>query len=298
MKRILTSIAFLSSFSLASQAQSSTGPIDLQALIALPAANSTLNGFGTLDTNNILCGIRCNTNDSITNTQSIIFYSSFNNFPTPTTVNASGFSFTDDQLFEDSAIIFIFPNANELGAGHVSPFKLGADSIKALCNWADWENDIFTTINRADLVAGQEYGFFFKVLGIQDEESGTDEYREDPVQGGGAHNGNNRTAVKVKWNPNATGIGEMLVKKDKVNISVYPNPASDQIHFTFNFPKNSHATAVVRDITGKMVLSNNYGRTMAGKQEFSMNTARLSKGVYILQFDTDDQVAVAKFTVK
>jgi hypothetical protein len=297
MKRILTSIAVLGLLVNVSFAQTSDGPIDLEALIALPLENSVLSSTGSLDTSKVLCGIRCNTADSILNTQSVLFYSSFNNFPTSTSVNASGFSFTNNVLFPASSIIFTFPNANELGAGHTGPFTLSADSIKALCNWADWQNDIFTTINRANLVPGQAYGFFFKAMGVQPEGAEVNEYREDPVSGTGAKNGNNRTAVKVIWGQ-GTSIEDMLAKKDKVNIDVYPNPSNDVINFNFNFVKPSHATAVVRDITGKIVQSRNLGRATTGEQKYSLNISSLSAGNYVLQFDTDEETAVAKFTVK
>ncbi|WP_118975501.1 T9SS type A sorting domain-containing protein [Taibaiella koreensis] len=297
MNKILLTLASLGIFCTASQAQTANDPIDLEAIIALPAENSNLAATGNLDTNAIRCGIRCNTDAIIPNTQTVIFYSSFNNFPTPDAVNASGFSFVDDQSIAASSVIFVFPNTNKLGAGHISPFTLSADSIKALCKWSDWETNAFTTVNRADLVAGQAYGFFFKVLGVQPEGAGVNEYREDPVQGADVRNGNNRAAVKVIWNPNANSIGEMLAKKEKAAISVYPNPAGSKISFNFDAPKASHAMAVVRDITGKIVASRNFGSIPTGLGEYSLDVSGLSNGMYMLQFDTDDQVAVAKFTV-
>jgi hypothetical protein len=296
MKKFLTSIALLGSF--AGFAQTSDGPIDLEAIIALPLDNAVLNSTGSLDTGKILCGIRCNTEDSILSTQPILFYSSFNNFPTPTSVNASGIQFANDILVGASDIIFTFPNTNQLGAGHIAPFTVAADSIKVLCNWSDWQNDVFTPVNRADLVVGQAYGFFFKAMGVQpDENADVNVYREDPVFGSGAMSGNNRAAVKVIWG-SATSISDLLAKKEKVNIDVYPNPSNDVINFHYNFAKSSHVTAIVRDLTGKIVASRNFGRANAGDQKYAMNVTALSAGNYLLQFETDEETAVAKFTKK
>lgn len=293
MRKILTLICLAGSS--ACFAQTSDGPIDLEALIVLPLQNSTLNMTGSMDTSKVLCGIRCNTADSILSTQAILFYSSFNNFPSATSVNASGIQFADDILVPASSIIFKFPNANQLGAGHTAPFTVSADSIKVLCNWADWQNDIFTPVFRANLVAGQAYGFFFKAMGVRPESAAVNEYRDDPVYGTGAMNGNNRAAVKVIWG-SGTSVNDLLAKKDKVNIDVFPNPSSDVINFHYNFLKPSHTTVLVRDITGKIVKSRNFGKASTGDQKYSLDITSLSAGNYVLQFDTDEETAVTKFT--
>lgn len=83
----------------------------------------------------------------------------------------------------------------------------------------------------------------------------------------------------------ATGIKEVQPKQ---NLSVYPNPAYDEINFE---PVNGDA--LITDLSGKQIMS------LVLKHERSINIQQLAAGNYVLQINgIDNQLYYTKFTKK
>ncbi|NQV02236.1 MAG: T9SS type A sorting domain-containing protein [Bacteroidia bacterium] len=77
------------------------------------------------------------------------------------------------------------------------------------------------------------------------------------------------------------------------DISIFPNPASSQLHVYFNHDQNHAAEMSIIDLTGKTVLTGQF----LNKQ----NTIRLdkfAKGVYFLRLQTGSESSIHKFVVQ
>jgi hypothetical protein len=286
MKRIYLALALIGGVAFGAKAQS----IDLEAIIALPAAGQTISAHENLDTSKVLAGIVYNGADAIFSGDGVYFMTSCSNpSTTPGSYYIDGVSFQDDITNADSgSVLFIYPNANEIGQGHKAPFMLNADSIHLMFDWNQWNNNDSIVVINPPFVSGTSYGFFFRAIDVRDD--GGSSVATDP------NPANNFAVQRIVWN--STSSIQEFAKKDKADISAYPNPATNVVNFDFNFDKASHAQVFVRDITGKVVYSKNYGRVNAGVQKFTADLSKLSAGNYVVELDTDTHSAVSKFTKK
>jgi len=286
MKRIYLALALIGGLAFGAKAQS----IDLEAIIALPTAGQSIQPHADLDTSKVLAGIVYNGNDAIFSGDGVYFMTSFSNpSTTPGSYYIDGVSFQDDITNDDSgSVLFIFPNANEIGQGHKAPFKLNADSIHLMFDWNQWNNNDSIVVINPPFVCGTSYGFFFRAIDVRDD--GGSSVATDP------NPANNFAVQRIVWDC-TSGI-QNFAAKEKATISAYPNPAVNSINFDYNFDKATHVQVFVRDITGKVVLSKNYGKVNSGVQKFTTDLSRLSAGNYIIELDTDSQNAVTKFTKK
>lgn len=188
--------------------------------------------------------------------------------------------------------LFIGGPWNEVGYGSLfpltGPFNVGdsailQDTLRAdeILNLIDLDIEDF--VGPDDYEFGKRYIMYFYGFTI-DRFNWT-----DPVED------NNFAGVWVTWNCPTSIFTPGLAKN---NINVYPNPATSAINFNYNFDKVSNvATARVIDITGRVVLTQEFGRQAAGNQLFNVNAANLPNGLYTLEFVTDDNRGVSKFTI-
>lgn len=168
------------------------------------------------------------------------------------------------------------------------------DSIKTLLDIDALESGTAETfedilVPKASLVNGQTYGFYLYVIGIGD----------DPNSPANLDTVNNNWAyTSVVWNDCATSIEEMIVGKEKVSLTTYPNPAQNSLGFDYNFSKASNnSVAKVTDVTGRVVLTQDFGKAFPGNQSFKVDVSSLNAGMYIIEFSTDNERAVSKFNV-
>lgn len=75
------------------------------------------------------------------------------------------------------------------------------------------------------------------------------------------------------------------LNKNKNTAVVYPNPCRDKLNISFIHPLSNAAVLTLTDITGKIILT----ITQNSKLK-TINTANLSKGIYILNIVMDDKV--------
>jgi len=289
MKRIYTLLALVCLGATSTFAQKS---IDLQAVIQFPMDGATISPGTSLDTSKVLAGIFFwGPGDIVTGTDAVFFMTSLSTPADSALTYLDGVVWGQDLLGDtDTGLVFVFPNANEIGAGHSGPFTLTSDSIRGLYDWDQWNLNDSIVLIRPPYENGKSYGFFFRAVRVGDQATG-DPIAEDPDMS------NNRAVQRIVWS-SSSNINELFAKKDKAEINVYPNPAKNEVRFKFDFAGPSHATATITDVTGKIVSMRNFGRTLKGTQEFSIDISSLSAGNYILQFNTDEQYAVSKFTVK
>lgn len=218
-----------------------------------------------------------------------------------------------ETLLEGDQIMYVFPmsTVSETGvsvwlqtvaegesvpAGEIAFAQTGlpVDSIKTLLDIDAFEGGGTTfaeiLVPRAELVNGNTYGFYLYVIGI-----GTDPNSPDNTDTVGS---NNFPYVAIQWNDCASSIEEMIVGKDKVSLVTYPNPAQASVGFDYNFAKASNtAVAKITDVTGRVVLTQDFGKAFPGKASFKMDISSLNAGMYIIEFSTDNERAVSKFNV-
>ncbi len=75
------------------------------------------------------------------------------------------------------------------------------------------------------------------------------------------------------------------------SVRLYPNPASQTALLTFDNPKKSEYTLIIRDITGRLISSQ-----IQSGNEFQIETGKLASGVYTWEL-RGEKVATGRFTV-
>lgn len=98
------------------------------------------------------------------------------------------------------------------------------------------------------------------------------------------------------WINKSTGLVEFANNKIE-SISTYPNPATTQLSFDYNFTSKENATAKILDVTGRTVFVKEYDNN-TGNQKFDLDINALSNGAYILQFMVGDKTMMSKFNVQ
>lgn len=88
------------------------------------------------------------------------------------------------------------------------------------------------------------------------------------------------------------------LKEGKVGLTIYPNPASDNIHLDFAMDRTvNNAQVRISDVTGRTVMTQNMGKVAAGEHNVTLDVSSLTSGLYFVQLNADGMRGVAKFTV-
>lgn len=82
------------------------------------------------------------------------------------------------------------------------------------------------------------------------------------------------------------------------NVSIFPNPAADQLNVRINAKVPSTATVSILDYTGKTVQTlNNNLAVFNGSNNLSFDVSTLSNGMYLLKIENKEGVNIQRFTV-
>jgi hypothetical protein len=77
------------------------------------------------------------------------------------------------------------------------------------------------------------------------------------------------------------------------NVRLYPNPASDRLHITFNTYENNVIRYAVVDMTGRSVLQGTFVN-----RETTLAVDQLASGPYFLRMQNGKEVSIHKFVVR
>lgn len=80
-------------------------------------------------------------------------------------------------------------------------------------------------------------------------------------------------------------------------LSVYPNPAKDNVTINFELRNEATVNVQVSDLSGKVIYAQNVGNQQTGKNSVSINTTTFSKGIYLVNFITDNGVVTEKLVI-
>ena len=75
---------------------------------------------------------------------------------------------------------------------------------------------------------------------------------------------------------------------NRLRIKAFPNPFTDKIQVQFNNPATgNHVTASVYDLTGRTVLTKDFGMMAAGNSLLNINTSdqNIKPGVYMVRLN-------------
>jgi PKD repeat protein len=89
----------------------------------------------------------------------------------------------------------------------------------------------------------------------------------------------------------ATGINNEVVNEN--SISVYPNPAQNNLNVQLHLLKNSDVDVTIKDVTGKTVLAKN-NKLPKGENKLQLETTHLASGLYFVQINTDGNLITTK----
>jgi len=104
-----------------------------------------------------------------------------------------------------------------------------------------------------------------------------------------------QTAVSAVTTQTCLDVAVKETKSEIGSVSLYPNPAKENVVIRVNTQNAGTISANVYDITGKLVLSPVQNETLLnGENNFSFNTSELQNGVYFVTLNN----ANGKETVK
>lgn len=101
---------------------------------------------------------------------------------------------------------------------------------------------------------------------------------------------------------NSTTITYWLTNVNDVamsnTMSVYPNPATNNLTIKYNFGNSASANVIIRDVIGKAVYTKDLGKNLSGEKEVKLDISSLSSGVYFVELTANNNKIVNKINVQ
>lgn len=202
-----------------------------------------------------------------------------------------------DSLQVGDTIKYFTPGSTFSGTSYTSyeyvvcPFTLKKDSIIAVNGLAtpfasiEGLYDISKTLVAKPFTNNKQYYWYLRPAGVGGKTGGLPIATFTP----------GTSDTQRIWINKSTGISELSFE-DPTIIKTYPNPASTQLSFEYNFTNNENATAQILDVAGRTVFLKEFANN-SGNQKFDLDVTSLNTGAYILQFVVGDKTMTSKFNV-
>ncbi|RQO30490.1 hypothetical protein DBR32_13065 [Taibaiella sp. KBW10] len=271
MKKIFTTLALIGTFITGAVAQKN---VNLKFSIVNPANGATYANIPTGDSMNIKFKVENLGTDAVAPTDTLTFWIAGYSFNTASGqsvwrgIRQYGFNIAANQSQEVSYWV-------TKGSGTVS----GTDTT---INWF-FDND-------TNIVVVEGYGR--AQGGVLFNDPGVDNSNPD---GDGTLTGTNHAESAYILGTLPTSIKKTELTKEL--ISVYPNPAKNEINFDYTFKGATTASVKVFDAIGREVYTQAYGKQQAGKKSFKLDLSSLPNGMYSVELITDNAKAVNKFSI-
>ncbi|MEM6270306.1 MAG: DUF4397 domain-containing protein [Bacteroidota bacterium] len=78
---------------------------------------------------------------------------------------------------------------------------------------------------------------------------------------------------------------------------LFPNPATNNVTLRYNVEKPGEMNVTVRDLTGRVLMTQNVGTQGIGEQDINLNVSELPSGTYMVELNNDSQRLVKKVQV-
>lgn len=102
-------------------------------------------------------------------------------------------------------------------------------------------------------------------------------------------------AGKAKLTGLVTGIND--AKSDLESLEVYPNPSNEISNLQFYLSKQNNVTVELRDLTGKLIMSEAYTSLSKGNQLIQLNVNELKAGIYFANLIIGGEQVTKKISV-
>lgn len=107
---------------------------------------------------------------------------------------------------------------------------------------------------------------------------------------------NDMSCVSIILDGPTVGIGDRKVVAEA--LTLYPNPATDQLYADFSAQGSKELKAVVKDIAGRVVsVKMLQSRSGAGVQKYGIDVSGLHPGIYFLELGSGEKTARGKFVI-
>lgn len=84
------------------------------------------------------------------------------------------------------------------------------------------------------------------------------------------------------------------MQKNSFNVSVYPNPATDQVNLSFSLPEKRKMLIELYQVNGLLLKTISNEVFDAGKHQLDLNTSNLSSGIYWIRFTSETATQTIK----
>ncbi|MEI7803372.1 MAG: T9SS type A sorting domain-containing protein, partial [Bacteroidota bacterium] len=85
----------------------------------------------------------------------------------------------------------------------------------------------------------------------------------------------------------------ILIVNPAMEISLYPNPSTDESFVQLNLQSVSAVTLSVYDVNGSLLQSKNYGK-LGGENMLPIETSLLTQGVYMIEVNVNGKKEMLK----
>lgn len=100
--------------------------------------------------------------------------------------------------------------------------------------------------------------------------------------------------VRAVFAPSEASVNE---ENFATGLNIFPNPANRSAMLTYNLTAENNVALKLTDLSGKVVLVENYGTQAKGQYNVDLNTAELSNGVYFYTLTVGESIITKKFVV-
>lgn len=165
-----------------------------------------------------------------------------------------------------------------------------------------------TAASRLAISASEQFNyaannFITDSLGVEQYSDIVDLVAEEPNFFSGGFGGTVVPIVRLHIgdNPDLNAPGITMTNAEELlpteySVSVFPNPANNEVNVALSFPEATNVLARFYDQTGRILFTQRYDQLMEGK--FSYDVRQLVNGIYYLQLDTPAGVRVEKVVVQ
>lgn len=108
---------------------------------------------------------------------------------------------------------------------------------------------------------------------------------------------NDRSCHTITLKAQPSGIFDTKAAKETLNL--FPNPATNKVGFRIALDKAETVAAAVRDLTGREVMTQNFGQIQSGTATaLELNVAELNNGIYVVEVVAGDKRFIGKVAKK
>lgn len=92
-------------------------------------------------------------------------------------------------------------------------------------------------------------------------------------------------------------VGTEEIAQDGAGISIFPNPATEQVQFNYYVNRTSPVVIEIIDQTGKLIEKSSRGTHLKGNYHFTRDVSTYTAGNYFINLKVGDAVSTQKFVV-